>query len=277
MIPYPAANNRVRKPQKVNKNNLDVNELVKHIKISCENPSNSSLKSISDDEISQLKKERDDFERQLKFQMQVNSELKQLLLSAIGDEDSAKISNLTEDKMKISEHLSSNTEKIEFLAGQSEVWRSKFLASSLLIEELCKFKASISEKNSHLIASNKRLLETIATVREMSVDLYSNLKFLSGFKETNLKSSNVLDLTVECLNISQQLVLNSGKIGMPEDRLTLNLDPLTLAQKQAISVMEISNDLINATDDASKAICNQASHEINQRVRTQSEGFEIIE
>lgn len=280
MIPFPLSNNKVRKPQKINKNNLDVNELVRHInftKNSCENHANIAKDlSHGDGEIAQLKKERDDFERQLRFQMQVNSELKMLLLSAIGDEDSSKISNLTEDKMKIAEHLSSNTEKIEFLAGQSEVWRSKFLASSLMVEELAKWKAALSDKNLHLTTSNKRLFETIASVREMSLELYSNVKFLSGIQETNLKSSNVLDLSAECLNISQQLVLNSGKIGMPE-RLTVNLDPLTLAQKQAIAVMESSSDFLKATDDASKAICNQASQEINQRVRSPSDSFEFVD
>lgn len=281
MIPFPLSNNKVRKPQKINKNNLDVNELVRHInftKNSCENPANLKDLSHGDDEMAQLKKERDDFERQLRFQMQVNSELKSLLLSAIGDEDSTKFSNLTEDKMKIAEHLSSNTEKIEFLAGQSEVWRSKFLASSLMVEELAKWKAALSDKNLHLTASNKRLFETIASVRDMSVELFSNLKFLSNesIQETNLKSSNVLDLSAECLNISQQLVLNSGKIGMPE-RLSVNLDPLTLAQKQAISVMENSSDFLKSTDDASKAICNQASHEINQRVRSPSDSFEFVD
>lgn len=148
-----------------------------------------------------------------------------------------------------------------------------------MVEELAKWKAALSDKNSHLTASNKRLFETIASVREMTVELYSNLTFLSGefsIQETNLKSSNVLDLSAECLNISQQLVLNSGKIGMPE-RLSVNLDPLTLAQKQAIVVMENSNDFLKSTDDASKAICNQASHEINQRVRTSSDSFEFVD
>lgn len=166
MVPFPASNNKVRKPPKINKNNLDVNELVRHINItknSCENPA-LSKDALDGDEIAQLRREKDQFESQLKFQMQVNSELKQLLLSAIGDEDTMMMSNLAEDKMKIAEHLSSNTEKIEFLAGQSEVWRSKFLASSLMVEELAKWKAALSDKNSQLITSNKRLMETIATV-----------------------------------------------------------------------------------------------------------------
>lgn len=274
MIPYPASNNKVRKP-KINKNNLDVNELVRHINITKSSCIASSKDSVDGDELTQIKKERDQLESQLKFQMQVNSELKQLLLSAIGDEDSTKLSSLAEDKMKIAEHLSSNTEKIEFLVGQSEVYRSKFLASSLMVEELAKWKAALSEKNSQLITSNQRLLETIATVRDMEIELYSNLKFLSNFREINLKTSNIVDLTSECLNISHQLVLNSGKIGMPE-RLTTNLDPLINAQKQALTAMDNSVHLL-FTDDASKAICNQATQEY-QRVRTQSENqFEFVD
>lgn len=57
--------------------------------------------------------------------------------------------------MKIAESLSSNTDKIEFLASQSEVWRSKFLASSLMVEELAKVKTKLAQKNSSLVVSNQ--------------------------------------------------------------------------------------------------------------------------
>jgi hypothetical protein len=282
MIPFKESNNKVRKP-KSNKNNLDLNELVRHMNISKTTTLNSVSSRTSEaggsDESSQLRKERDQLESQLKFQMQVNCELKGLLVHCLGEDIQSKVSNLTEDKMKIAEHLSTNTEKIEFLAGQCEVFRSKFLASSLMVEELAKWKASLTEKNHHLIASNKKLLETFAMVREMEVELYQNLKFLSGFKETNLKSSNVVDLTAECLNISQQLVLNSGKIGMPENVVASNvaLDPLTDAQKQALNAIQETNEFLASTDEASKAVCNQASQEY-RRVVTQSEDtFEMLD
>jgi hypothetical protein len=283
MIPFKESNNKVRKP-KSNKNNLDLNELLHHFNKStalCEsnNPSLSSIKSIDgdkgDDQLARLKHERDYFEGQLKFQMQVNAELKGLLVHCLGEDIQSKVSNLTEDKMKIAEHLSSNTEKIEFLAGQSEVWRSKFLASSLMVEELAKWKACLTEKNQQLVSSNKKLLETIGTVRDMEVELYQNLKFLSGFHETNLKTSNASELTAECLNISQQLVLNSGKIGMPAP-LIGNLDPLTDAQRQAMSAIQETNEFLKSTDEAFKAVCSQANQEY-QKVRIQSEGFEVVE
>lgn len=270
-------NNKIKKPR-ANKNNLDLNELVRQLEITKTSAINERAESLSgsacDDELTQLRKERDSYQSQLKFQTQVNHELKGLLVHCLGEDIQSKVSNLTEDKMKIAESLSTNTEKIEFLAGSMEVWRSKFLASSLMVEELAKWKACLTEKNQHLVGSNQKLLETIGAVRDMQVELYQNLKFLSGFHETNLKSSNVIDLTAECLNISQQLVLNSGKIGMPEP-LTLNLDPLTDAQRQAINLD--TNDHLTSTDEAFKAICTQANLEY-RRVRTQSDAsFEILD
>lgn len=282
IIPFKESNNKIRKSKIIDKNNLDLNELVRHMNITktsltLNDSDNFSIKSESviGDEYAQLKKERDQFETQLKFQMQVNSELKGLLVHCLGEDIQSKVSNLTEDKMKIAEHLSSNTEKIEFLSGQVEVWRSKFLSSSLLVEELVKWKAVLTEKNQHLSASNKKLLETFSMLRDMEIELYQNLKFIAGYHETNLQTSNVIDLTGECLNLSQQLVLNSGKIGMPEPLIPY-LDPLTDAQKQAIQIQDTTN-FLTSTDEAFKAICNQANQEY-KRTRSQSEStFEIVD
>ncbi|KAG5673347.1 hypothetical protein PVAND_003405 [Polypedilum vanderplanki] len=141
MVPFKENNNKVKIP-KSNKNNLDLNELVRHMNITKTTTTlndnfNRKISNVGVDENS-LRKERDQLESQLKFQMQVNSELKSLLVHCLGEDIQSKVSNLTEDKMKIAEHLSTNTEKIEYLAGQCEVFRSKFLASSLMVEELAK-------------------------------------------------------------------------------------------------------------------------------------------
>lgn len=86
--------------------------------------------------LKELKGQRDYFEGQLKFQVQVNSELKNLLVAAVGEDLQTKVNVLTEDKLQLARallnsahNLSTHTEQIEFLAGQCEVWRSKFLAS----------------------------------------------------------------------------------------------------------------------------------------------------
>lgn len=243
---------------KLNKNNLDLNVLVSQMSTTMSDELKKKDKTFEtyhssiDDEkakhekqIAELKKERDYFENQFKFQTQVNSELKNLLVAAVGEDLQTRVNVLTEDKLQLArallnsaQNLSSHTEQIEFLAGQSEVWRSKFLASSLMVEELARWKASLSQKNTLLLSSNKQLLELTSKLRDMQIELLRNLKFLSNIKSINLRSSNIMDLTAECLNISQQLILQHSSIGMPENLNLNNLDTSTDAEKFAIEVCQ---------------------------------------
>lgn len=130
------------------KNNLDLNTLVSHVaniktsELSSMNAQDTaadavvSQQKVYEQKITELKKERDSFESQLKFQVQVNSELKNLLVAAVGEDLQTRVNVLTEDKLQLARallssahNISTHTEQIEYLANQSEVWRSKFLAS----------------------------------------------------------------------------------------------------------------------------------------------------
>lgn len=141
---------RSAKPRINRKNNLNLSVLVSHVSSMTTNElanlntatdeivKGTASKQISsyETQLSELKKDRDYFEAQLKFQVQVNSELKNLLVAAVGEDLQTKVNVLTEDKLQLARallnsahNLSTHTEQIEYLAGQSEVWRSKFLAS----------------------------------------------------------------------------------------------------------------------------------------------------
>lgn len=130
------------------KNNLDLNTLVSHVANIKTNEFSSmtvndsasdtvaSQQKMYEQQIAELKKERDSFDSQLKFQVQVNSELKNLLVAAVGEDLQTRVNVLTEDKLQLARallssahNISTHTEQIEYLANQSEVWRSKFLAS----------------------------------------------------------------------------------------------------------------------------------------------------
>lgn len=161
------------------------------------------------------------------------------------------------------ENLSSHTEQIEFLAGQSEVWRSKFLASSLMVEELARWKTSLLQKNRMLLASNKEMLETTSKLREMQLDILRNLKFLSNRKDISLPSANVLDLTAESVNLSEQLVLAHSALGMPEPLELTGLDTMCPAEKLAVQALQHSNEPLMNTDEAFRAIVGQAFPSIN--------------
>lgn len=88
------------------------------------------------EELNKLKADNSDLENQVKFQTQVNGEVKKLLVAAVGEDIETRVQLLTEDKLhlakqllKTAKTLSTHQEQIEWLAGQCEVWRSKFLAS----------------------------------------------------------------------------------------------------------------------------------------------------
>lgn len=294
------------------RNNLDLNTLVLHVASMSTNELNMNTKSTDDNKeeraqklsydkkFIELKKERDSFESQLKFQVQVNSELKNLLVAAVGEDLQTRVNVLTEDKLQLARallssahNISTHTEQIEYLANQSEVWRSKFLASrlvvnkrkqlrediinikyiflifSLMVEELARWKASLLQKNKLLLESDKQLLETMSQVRTMQANVLRNLKFLAQLKTLNLPSSNVLDLAHESLNISDQLVLHSG-IGMPSNLELNDLDAATEAEKFAIESIQYTNQSLVSSDAAMKAIVDQAFPVANISIGTQT-------
>lgn len=70
------------------------------------------------------------------YVIQVNGELKNLLVAAVGEDLETRVDLLTKDNLQLArallnsaQSLSTHQEQMEWLAGQCEVWRSKFLAS----------------------------------------------------------------------------------------------------------------------------------------------------
>ncbi|XP_050087499.1 golgin-45 isoform X2 [Anopheles aquasalis] len=264
-----------------NRNNLDLSVLVSQMSTMTDKELRSSgaaepsktdaetaQKERYEHELEELRKERDYFQGQLKFQAQVNSELKNLLVAAVGEDLQTKVNVLTEDKLHLArkllnsaENLSSHTEQIEFLAGQSEVWRSKFLASSLMVEELARWKASLLQRNGLLLASNKQQLEVISKVREMTIDVLRQLRFLANAKDPlQLQSATVLDLAAECVDIAQQLALQHPGLGIPDslEGGLAGLETMTEAERLAVQALQCSNQALVPTDDAFRAIVGQA-------------------
>lgn len=214
-----------------------------------------------------MRKEKEYADKQLKFQTQVNSELKNLLIAAVGDDLNDRVNVLTEDKLTLaralldsSNDLSSHSEQIEYLAGQCEVWRSKFLASSLMLEELARWKTTLLEKNKHLVASNKAMLHTMHQLREMQAEQLKNLSFLlRDSAQVKLPSANAIDLAMEAVNITQQLsLLNNDSMGVPRDLQLEGLDNLTTAEKSAQEAIQITEMNLIRTDDPFRAIVTHA-------------------
>lgn len=96
----------------------------------------------------------------------MNGELKTLLVAAVGEDLETRVQHLTEDKLQLARallnsanHLTSHQEQTEWLSGQCEVWRSKFLASSLMVEELARWKSALTQRVQEFQENTKCLLD----------------------------------------------------------------------------------------------------------------------
>ncbi|XP_030559833.1 golgin-45 [Drosophila novamexicana] len=287
--PYPGAVNSMtpaqqtakHKVQRVSKNNLDIGVLadqvstlrtleldledadVKHADTS--NAGSDELQRLKE-ELTKTRQERDHFQAQYKFQTQVNAELKSLLVASVGEDLQTRVNLLTEDKLQLARalldtanNLTTHTEQIEFLASQCEVWRSKFLASSVMVEELARWKADLTQKNQMLNESTKQLMHTTHQIREIQLDILKQLKFLAKIRYLNLPATDVISLSAENLNILQRMVLHSG-LGIPETTLKLSsatTSPLCDAEKYAVQALEFVSQPLMATDEAIRALFGQ--------------------
>lgn len=88
---------------------------------------------------------------QLKVQMEVNRELKRLLVASIGGDIQLRLDQIAQEKAELSKNLDTslqqlaeNSEELDRLSIECDIWRSKFLASRLMIDELASWKAELS-------------------------------------------------------------------------------------------------------------------------------------
>lgn len=234
-------------------------------------------RKVMDDELKRLREENEQLESQLKFQAQVNGELKNLLVAAMGEDLETRVHLLTEDKLQLArallssaQKLSTHQEQTEYLAGQCEVWRSKFLASSLMVEDLAKWKAALCQKASELQETMKRILEERKNVRENLISAHNELTSLcdkfdltalkGGRKHSGLKSCNVVDLATAiqklCRNLRLQLLGDVLKAcNLPDFK---GLETATRTERQAEQLLLHPLALLGQPDAACSAVLGAA-------------------
>lgn len=118
LIPY--GKSKINTKIKIDRNNLDLNVLISQMSQMKANEmglnlDKTGIAGLSKEaaaeslamkkEIDELKKERDYYSKELKFQSQVNSELKKLLVAAVGEDIQTKVNVLTEDKLQLARAL----------------------------------------------------------------------------------------------------------------------------------------------------------------------------
>lgn len=211
-------------------------------------------------DIKNLRESNTHLENQLKFQAQVNSELKTLLVAAVGEDLETRVQHLTEDKLQLARallnsanHLTSHQEQTEWLSGQCEVWRSKFLASSLMVEELARWKSALSQRILEFQEACKGLLEDSDTVYKNQQQTFLELRKIGSKIKLEdscpLPSGNNLSFSKYdrqlASEIAKKLEANEG------DSLSVQ-KVATNAERTAIKLLQNPVSLVNKQE----AVCN---------------------
>lgn len=200
-----------------------------------------------EEDIKKLKLENEELEKQLTLQVQVNGELKNLLVAAVGEDMETRVNCLAEDKQHLAmklintaKKLSTHQEQVEWLAGQCDVWRSKFLASSVMVEELARWKAALCQKINEGERVLRAILDERKVVRKNLVNVYSSLVLLRDNFDllrprVPLKTSHIIDLSSQSAHILNGLVVQllGGAKDVQVDAKMLDLPQWTDAEKAA--------------------------------------------
>ncbi|XP_045137406.1 uncharacterized abhydrolase domain-containing protein DDB_G0269086-like isoform X2 [Portunus trituberculatus] len=139
----------------------------------------SADRKTLEEQLTSLKKERGNLESQLNVQSQVNTELKRLLVASVGEEVQGRVQCLTEDKARMASMIRHYSEKVdrdyeekERIGIQCDVWRSKFLASSMMVDELVGMRVTLSRKLEEAEEALKVLLAEHDLARQHTLNMY---------------------------------------------------------------------------------------------------------
>ncbi|XP_056873748.1 golgin-45 [Takifugu flavidus] len=123
----------------------------------------SSLLPVAEDWKGQMEKlqnserrllqDKEGLSNQLRVQTEVNRELKKLLVASVGDDLQYHFERLSREKNQLilenealGRNLAHTTEQLERMSIQCDVWRSKFLASRVMAEELTTARAALQRQ-----------------------------------------------------------------------------------------------------------------------------------
>ncbi|KAG0693514.1 Golgin-45 [Chionoecetes opilio] len=132
-----------------------------------------------EEQMTSMKKDKTNLESQLKVQSQVNTELKRLLVASVGEEVQGRVQCLTEDKARMagmirrySEKVDRDYEEKERIGIQCDVWRSKFLASSMLVDDLVGMRVGLGRRLEDAEEALRVLLAEHDLARQHTLNMY---------------------------------------------------------------------------------------------------------
>ncbi|VVC88484.1 unnamed protein product, partial [Leptidea sinapis] len=262
--PYPAAVKPLtphlhKKNTKKSKNHMDINTLVSQMsqmKTSL-NEYKPRTKLLSSNSTSDEKgSQNNEMQEKIDSLIKENACLQEQLKQQVQDLE-VQVQSLNDDKKHLAnallnsaQHLTTHQEQTEWLAGQCEVWRSKFLASSLLIEELAECKKLLSEKTINLQQAVKQLLDERCRVQDMMKCTYKGLyslheKWLENITEPEYTSSKLFNRPIADINLGAIMPHSTNILDLASVNLKLSENLSKDVPKQDISHLD---DLSSISD-----------------------------
>ena len=147
----------------------------------------------------------------LEIQREVNKELKRLLVASVGEELQSRFDQLVSERACLSfeldksiQKLSEGSEELESMTIQCDVWRSKFIASRLMIDELVNDKATVIVEHRECQRIINKLLEEHCQLYQQLCITNSRLKQLATMATSKKLSERphvlVRPVQSECYN-----------------------------------------------------------------------------
>ncbi|XP_053404161.1 golgin-45-like [Mercenaria mercenaria] len=134
------------------------------------------------EKVKQLEEEKQLLKNQLEVQLQVNQELKKLLVASVGDDLQHRVERLTRDKAQLSmeigdyfKKMSDDYEHLDKISIQADMWRSKYLACRVMADELASSKAFYSTQFQECQMAIQKLLNERHQLRANLYDTYRGL------------------------------------------------------------------------------------------------------
>ena len=103
------------------------------------------------------------------MQTDINRELKRLLVASVGSDLEHRLQQMAQERAELScnldfslQQVMSNSEELDQVAIECDIWRSKFIASRVMLDELASWKAELSLE----LRESHRALKHILKERE---------------------------------------------------------------------------------------------------------------
>lgn len=169
--------------------------------------------------------------RELEAQIRINKDLKKLLIASMGDDLHHRVDSLVKDRVALAENIENYSRRLEEgglireeLEIRADMYRSKFAASKLLIEEAIDLRSSLQLQLNYACQAMKELLSERAQIRTKLQEAYSVLQATNEalgierqIKKDLPMNSTIIEVSEKVKNLSFSLknallpVLNNSK------------------------------------------------------------------